>query len=120
MYFLFTNSYWDTLRTVLWKDGLLQKILGDAHFMNDAVKTYLTNYKKQEQPKQKHKADLPSVLLKWVVMDGILHPNWTEALNTVVDQEKKLSLANGGQVPINSKMLFRLSVCYFFVQVYMI
>ena len=89
----------------LWKDGLLQKILGDAHFMNDAVKTYLTNYKKQEQSKQKHKSELPSVLLKWVVMDGVLHPNWTEGLNTVVDQERKLSLANGGQIPVNSKLL---------------
>lgn len=71
--------------------------------MSDAVKTYLKNYKKQEQSKQKQKADLPSVLLKWVVLDGVLHPNWTEGLNTVLDSERQFSMANGGRVPISSK-----------------
>lgn len=87
----------------LWQGGLLQKILRDASFMSDAVKTYLKNYKKQEQTKQKHKNDLPSVLLKWVVLDGMLHPNWTEGLNTILDSERKLSMANGGRVALNSK-----------------
>ncbi|KAH3716365.1 hypothetical protein DPMN_059086 [Dreissena polymorpha] len=93
----------------LWQGGLIQKILREAGFMSDAVKTYLQNYKKQEQTKQKQKTDLPSVLLKWIVLDGVLHPNWTEGLNTVLDSERKLSMANGGHVALNvesTKLLF--------------
>ncbi|XP_052798483.1 dynein heavy chain domain-containing protein 1-like isoform X5 [Mya arenaria] len=93
----------------LWQGGLIQKVLRDASFMSDAVKTYLKNNKKQEQTKQKHKSDLPSVLLKWIVLDGVLHPNWTEGLNTVLDSERKLSMANGGHVHFNvesTKLLF--------------
>ena len=71
--------------------------------MSDAVKNYLKNFKKQEQSKQKQKGEIPSVLLKWVVMDGVLHPNWTEGLNTVLDNERQFSMANAGRVPISSK-----------------
>lgn len=87
----------------MWQGGLFQKILSDASFMSDAVKTYLRNYKKQEQSKQKQKTDLPSVLLKWIVLDGTLHPSWTEGLNTLLDSQKRLSMANGGRVVLNSK-----------------
>jgi len=58
----------------------------------------------QEQGKGKQRGDLPSVLLKWVVLDGVMHPNWTEGLNTVLDSECNLSLANGGHVNLDSKM----------------
>jgi hypothetical protein len=102
-------------REGMWQGGLLQKVLRDANFMSDAVKTYLKNYKKQEQTKQKHKTDLPSVLLKWVVLDGVLHPNWTEGLNTVLDSERQLSMANGGRVSLNGKNINHL---LFIINVY--
>ncbi|XP_060599368.1 dynein heavy chain domain-containing protein 1-like [Ruditapes philippinarum] len=98
---LSSQEFLGHFRDGMWQGGLLQKVLRDANFMSDAVKTYLKNYKKQEQTKQKHKTDLPSVLLKWVVLDGVLHPNWTEGLNTVLDSERQLSMANGGRVSLN-------------------
>ena len=83
----------------MWQGGLFPKILRDSSFLADAVKTYLGNYNRE---RQKGKQELPSILLRWIVMDGVLHPSWTEGLNTVVDCEKKLSLANCGQVPLSS------------------
>ena len=83
----------------MWQGGLFPKILRDSSFLADAVKTYLSNYNKE---KQKGKQELPSILLRWIVMDGVLNPSWTEGLNTVVDCEKKLSMANCGQVAVNS------------------
>lgn len=84
----------------MWQGGLFPKILRDSSFLADAVKTYLGNYNKE---KQKGKQELPSILLRWIILDGVLHPSWTEGLNTVVDCEKKLSMANCGQVPLSSK-----------------
>ena len=83
----------------MWQGGLFPKILRDSSYLADAVKTYLGNYNKE---KLKGKQELPSILLRWIVMDGVLHPSWTEGLNTVVDCEKKLSMANCGQVPLSS------------------
>ena len=99
----------------MWQGGLFAKILRDSSFLADAVKTYLSNYNKE---KQKGKQELPSILLRWIVLDGVLHPSWTEGLNTVVDCEKKLSVANCGQVSLNSMSIFisiELTVIHFFL-----
>ncbi|KAL3832089.1 hypothetical protein ACJMK2_023767 [Sinanodonta woodiana] len=83
----------------MWKGGLLPKILRDSSYMSEAVKSYLANFKE----KQKGKQEMPSILLRWLVLDGVLNPCWTESLNTLLDSERKLSMANGGRIPFQDE-----------------
>ncbi|KAF7658249.1 hypothetical protein LDENG_00015570 [Lucifuga dentata] len=69
-----------------WKDGLLSSLM-------------------REQANFSHPGP------KWIVLDGDIDPMWTESLNTVMDDNKVLTLANNERVPISSSMrlLFEIS-----------
>ncbi|GFO14605.1 dynein heavy chain, partial [Plakobranchus ocellatus] len=47
--------------------------------------------------------ELPSILQRWLVMDGNLDPSWTEDVKTLLDDERKLSLGNGEGVLLRGK-----------------
>nr|XP_055065627.1 dynein axonemal heavy chain 11 isoform X2 [Misgurnus anguillicaudatus] len=69
-----------------WKDGLL------SHFMRD-------------QASNSHPGP------KWIVLDGDIDPMWIESLNTVMDDNKVLTLANNERIPLTPSMrlLFEIS-----------
>ncbi|XP_043088817.1 dynein axonemal heavy chain 11-like, partial [Puntigrus tetrazona] len=69
-----------------WKDGLL------SHFMRD-------------QASNSHSGP------KWIVLDGDIDPMWIESLNTVMDDNKVLTLANNERIPLTPSMrlLFEIS-----------
>ncbi|KAL1259213.1 hypothetical protein QQF64_009790, partial [Cirrhinus molitorella] len=69
-----------------WKDGLL------SHFMRD-------------QASNTHSGP------KWIVLDGDIDPMWIESLNTVMDDNKVLTLANNERIPLTPSMrlLFEIS-----------
>ncbi|KAI7806173.1 dynein axonemal heavy chain 11 [Triplophysa rosa] len=69
-----------------WKDGLL------SHFMRD-------------QASNSHPGP------KWIVLDGDIDPMWIESLNTVMDDNKLLTLANNERIPLTPSMrlLFEIS-----------
>ncbi|NXH98563.1 DYH9 protein, partial [Pachycephala philippinensis] len=48
---------------------------------------------------------------KWVVLDGDIDPMWIESLNTVMDDNKVLTLASNERIPLNPTMrlLFEIS-----------
>uniref|UniRef100_UPI00398EA260 dynein axonemal heavy chain 11-like isoform X1 n=2 Tax=Pristiophorus japonicus TaxID=55135 RepID=UPI00398EA260 len=69
-----------------WKDGLFSSIM-------------------REQANITH--DGP----KWIVLDGDIDPMWIESLNTVMDDNKVLTLASNERIPLNPSMrlLFEIS-----------
>ncbi|XP_051576917.1 dynein axonemal heavy chain 11 [Myxocyprinus asiaticus] len=69
-----------------WKDGLL------SHFMRDQAGN------SQSGP-------------KWIVLDGDIDPMWIESLNTVMDDNKVLTLANNERILLTPSMrlLFEIS-----------
>ncbi|KAH0629591.1 hypothetical protein JD844_011790, partial [Phrynosoma platyrhinos] len=69
-----------------WKDGLFSSIMRD-----------LANVA-HEGP-------------KWIVLDGDIDPMWIESLNTVMDDNKVLTLASNERIPLNPTMrlLFEIS-----------
>ena len=48
---------------------------------------------------------------KWIVLDGDIDPMWIESLNTVMDDNKILTLASNERIPLTSSMrlLFEIS-----------
>ncbi|KAM5274465.1 dynein axonemal heavy chain 9 isoform 2-T2 [Ctenodactylus gundi] len=69
-----------------WKDGLFSSIMRDlANISHDGP--------------------------KWILLDGDIDPMWIESLNTVMDDNKVLTLASNERVPLNPTMrlLFEIS-----------
>ncbi|XP_074871093.1 dynein axonemal heavy chain 9 [Carettochelys insculpta] len=69
-----------------WKDGLFSSIMRElANIVHDGP--------------------------KWMVLDGDIDPMWIESLNTVMDDNKVLTLASNERIPLNSTMrlLFEIS-----------
>ncbi|XP_061632559.1 dynein axonemal heavy chain 11 isoform X3 [Phyllopteryx taeniolatus] len=62
-----------------WKDGLLSSLM-------------------REQANMSHLGP------KWIVLDGDIDPMWIESLNTVMDDNKVLTLASNERVPLTSSM----------------
>ncbi|XP_061574307.1 dynein axonemal heavy chain 11 [Cololabis saira] len=62
-----------------WKDGLLSSLI-------------------------REQANISHLGPKWIVLDGDIDPMWTESLNTVMDDNKVLTLASNERVPLTSSM----------------
>ena len=62
-----------------WKDGLFSNIMRDL-------------------------ANLTSDGPKWMILDGDIDPMWIESLNTVMDDNKILTLANNERIPLKGHM----------------
>ncbi|KAL1130935.1 hypothetical protein AAG570_012176 [Ranatra chinensis] len=69
-----------------WKDGLFSSIM-------------------------REQANIPGDQPKWIVLDGDIDPMWIESLNTVMDDNKVLTLASNERIALNTSMrlLFEIS-----------
>ena len=77
-------------KTKEWKDGVLSVMMRDMN-------------KNQGKFKATHK-------YKWVVLDGDVDPNWIESLNTVMDDNKVLTLVSQERIPLTPEMRLIIEV----------
>ena len=68
-----------SMATREWKDGLLSKVMRDL-------------------------AEIPDDKPKWIILDGDLDANWIESMNSVMDDNKMLTLASNERVPLKPHM----------------
>lgn len=87
-----------------WKDGLFSTIMRDlANMTHDG--------RGRKSVRELNEIFLCSTGPKWIVLDGDIDPMWIESLNTVMDDNKVLTLASNERVPLNPTMrlLFEIS-----------
>jgi len=74
-----------SLATREWKDGLLSNILREL-------------------------SRIPDTQPKWLILDGDLDANWIESMNSVMDDNKLLTLASNERIPLlpHMRMLFEI------------
>jgi len=77
-------------KTKEWKDGVLSVIMRD---MNKSQNRFKTTHKH-----------------KWVILDGDVEPTWIESLNTVMDDNKVLTLVSQERIPLTKEMRLVLEV----------
>jgi len=68
-----------------WKDGIISKIMRDL-------------------------GNIPDELPKWLMLDGDLDANWIESMNSVMDDNKMLTLPSNERIPLKDhmKMVFEI------------
>jgi dynein heavy chain len=77
-------------KTKEWRDGVLSVIMRD---MNKSQGKYKTTQK-----------------YKWVVLDGDVDPEWIETMNTVMDDNKVLTLVSQERIPLTPEMRLVIEV----------
>jgi dynein heavy chain len=77
-------------KTKEWKDGVLSVIMRDMVKNNGRYK-----------PEHKY---------KWIILDGDVDPEWIESLNTVMDDNKVLTLVSQERIPLTPEMRLILEV----------
>lgn len=79
-------------KTKEWKDGVLSTIMRDMNKNNGPYKAH-------------HK-------YKWIILDGDVDPEWIESLNTVMDDNKVLTLVSQERIPLTPEMRLILEVAH--------
>lgn len=68
-----------SMATREWKDGLLSSVMRDL-------------------------GRIPNDHMKWMILDGDLDANWIESMNSVMDDNKMLTLASNERIPLKAHM----------------
>lgn len=79
-------------KTKEWKDGVLSTIMRDMNRNNGRFNTNQT--------------------YKWIILDGDVDPEWIESLNTVMDDNKVLTLVSQERIPLTPEMRMILEVSH--------
>jgi dynein heavy chain len=79
-------------KTREWKDGILSVIMRD---MNKCTHPF----------KEEHTQ-------KWIVLDGDVDPEWIETMNTVMDDNKVLTLVSQERIPLTPSMRLLLEISH--------
>jgi len=79
-------------KTKEWKDGVLSTIMRDMNKNNGPYKAH-------------HK-------YKWIILDGDIDPMWIESLNTVMDDNKVLTLVSQERIPLTPEMRLILEISH--------
>lgn len=75
-------------------------MFANAHLQVEAAKYASENW---DEKKNKAGIEHPSVINKWMILDGALNPHFVDSMNSMLDNGRKLSLPNGEQIALQGK-----------------
>ena len=78
----------------VWKKGIIANIFGDAHNMARAAEVAA---KESSMKRDAHQ----TLVRKWLVLDGDLHPDWVDNMTSLLDTSRSLSLSSGEQIQLH-------------------
>ncbi|KAK2191141.1 hypothetical protein NP493_59g03010 [Ridgeia piscesae] len=92
----------------VWRQGILSKIFSEAHDMVVAVEGMIKEAGSKAGSRQP--IETPSIICKWLVLDGDLHPDWVDNMASLLDCGQSLSLASGQQIQLHdsTSVIFEL------------
>ena len=73
-----------------WKNGVLSVIMKNQNKCEEKYKSFHKN--------------------KWSILDGDIDPEWIESLNTVMDDNKVLTLVSNDRIPLTPSMRLLLEI----------
>jgi len=79
-------------KTREWKDGILAVVMRDMKNNSPPYKVEHTQ--------------------KWIVLDGDVDPEWIETMNTVMDDNKVLTLVSQERIPLTAAMRLMLEISH--------
>lgn len=79
-------------KTKEWKDGVLSVIMRDMNKNNGPYKA--------------------TQFYKWIILDGDIDPEWIESCNTVMDDNKVLTLVSQERIPLTPEMRLILEISH--------
>ena len=83
----------------VWHKGIITKIFHDVHNMVIAAEEAIKDASSKSGSRQAVK--LPSIIRKWLVLDGDLHSDWVDNMTSLLDSGHALSLASGEQIRLH-------------------
>lgn len=72
--------------------------------MSQANKIYIESLQNSDRKEKKLQRETPSVLLRWLVLDGDLDSSWMDGMKTLFDGDHCLSLANGESIQLKGRL----------------
>lgn len=83
----------------VWHKGIITKIFHDVHNMVIAAEEAIKDASSKSGSRQA--VELPSIIRKWLVLDGDLHSDWVDNMTSLLDSGHALSLASGEQIRLH-------------------
>lgn len=86
-------------------DELFGTLTKSKEFKNGVLSSIIKNQSKEQGKYKAHHKN------KWSILDGDIDPEWIESLNTVMDDNKVLTLVSNDRFPLTPSMrlLFEIS-----------
>ncbi|XP_070566099.1 dynein heavy chain domain-containing protein 1-like isoform X2 [Ptychodera flava] len=102
------GSYKDT---GMWKEGIVPKLLHEANAQTIAAHAMIQQH--HEKVAQGHNTTNvpPSVVRKWIIMDGQLSNCWVDNMNTLLDEQKKMCVNSGEQIDLMDSTSVLFETC---------
>lgn len=100
-----TKTVYETLNPKAIRNNELYGWLSKTDWHDGILSTIMRNMSRNKHPYN------DSQQLKWIVLDGNIDPEWIESLNTVMDDNKMLTLVSNERIPLTDAMrlLFEIS-----------
>ncbi|XP_067931167.1 cytoplasmic dynein 1 heavy chain 1-like [Watersipora subatra] len=84
----------------VWRDGALTHLLRSIHRHVTSAQTFTQLY---SEKKAKTGVEEPSVIDNWLVLDGEMSTHWVDGLSSMMDSNRKLTLANSESIESTSE-----------------